>query len=319
MGELSLLSAAWFLIWRRGVSTRLLRCFEWHQSRRNTLWVPGVWLSLVCADIGDVPLYRDYRAASPMSDWLLCNHVIGSYDPPTLPLWSTSGLWSTYWSPLRYSNTGTVSQHFFSDALLQDMGFSSSWKWFTLEEITGMGKMFWLINCPTLACSIQWEQRRVQQNVTKQNFEILHPFLCFLAPKPVYSQGVTSYTQSQQTRQVTVIKPAAPSPASSTFSIYPVTSTVQPVAAAASVVPSYSQSPTYSTNAVTYSGKLWHFISKTLFQEQLFYCSLWVTWRWIVMQPISFVLDNKWVYVFIFSRMRAAIAMVNNMSNIIWY
>ncbi|XP_030579321.1 zinc finger RNA-binding protein [Archocentrus centrarchus] len=74
------------------------------------------------------------------------------------------------------------------------------------------------------------------------------------APKSVYSQGVTSYTQSQQTRQVTVIKPAAPSPASSTFSIYPVTSTVQPVAAAASVVPSYSQSPTYSTNAVTYSG-----------------------------------------------------------------
>lgn len=79
------------------------------------------------------------------------------------------------------------------------------------------------------------------------------------APKPVYSQGVTSYTQSQQTRQVTVIKPAAPSPASSTFSIYPVTSTVQPVAAAAaaaaSAVPSYSQSPTYSTNAVTYSGR----------------------------------------------------------------
>uniref|UniRef100_A0A8C5EVU2 Zinc finger RNA-binding protein n=1 Tax=Gouania willdenowi TaxID=441366 RepID=A0A8C5EVU2_GOUWI len=73
------------------------------------------------------------------------------------------------------------------------------------------------------------------------------------APKTGYSQGVTSYTQSQQTRQVTVIKPAAPSPASSTFSIYPVTSTVQPVAAA-SVVPTYSQSPTYSTNAVTYSG-----------------------------------------------------------------
>uniref|UniRef100_A0A3Q2YHV2 Zinc finger RNA-binding protein n=1 Tax=Hippocampus comes TaxID=109280 RepID=A0A3Q2YHV2_HIPCM len=74
------------------------------------------------------------------------------------------------------------------------------------------------------------------------------------APKPGYTQGVTSYTQTQQTRQVTVIKPAAPSPATSSFSIYPVTSTVQPVAAAASVVPSYSQSPTYSTNAVTYSG-----------------------------------------------------------------
>ncbi|XP_077600375.1 zinc finger RNA-binding protein-like isoform X1 [Stigmatopora nigra] len=74
------------------------------------------------------------------------------------------------------------------------------------------------------------------------------------APKPGYSQGVSSYSQSQQTRQVTVIKPAAPSPATSSFSIYPVTSTVQPVAAAPSVVPSYSQSPTYSTNAVTYSG-----------------------------------------------------------------
>uniref|UniRef100_A0A667YJ00 Zinc finger RNA-binding protein n=1 Tax=Myripristis murdjan TaxID=586833 RepID=A0A667YJ00_9TELE len=74
-----------------------------------------------------------------------------------------------------------------------------------------------------------------------------------LTPKPGYSQGVTPYTQTQQTRQVTAIKPAAPSPATSTFSIYPVSSTVQPVAAA-TVVPSYSQSPTYSTNAVTYSG-----------------------------------------------------------------
>ncbi|XP_049326578.1 zinc finger RNA-binding protein isoform X2 [Astyanax mexicanus] len=77
------------------------------------------------------------------------------------------------------------------------------------------------------------------------------------APKTGYSQGATPYTQTQQTRQVTAIKPATPSPATSTFSIYPVSSAVQPVAAAAaaaSVVPSYSQSPTYSTNAVTYSG-----------------------------------------------------------------
>ncbi|XP_045081539.1 LOW QUALITY PROTEIN: zinc finger RNA-binding protein [Coregonus clupeaformis] len=72
------------------------------------------------------------------------------------------------------------------------------------------------------------------------------------APKTGYSQpSLTPYTQ--QSRQVTAIKPATPSPATSTFSIYPV-STVQPVAAVASVVPSYSQSPTYSTNAVTYSG-----------------------------------------------------------------
>ncbi|KTG05451.1 hypothetical protein cypCar_00004338 [Cyprinus carpio] len=76
------------------------------------------------------------------------------------------------------------------------------------------------------------------------------------APKTGYSQGATPYTQTQQTRQVTAIKPATPRPATSTFSIYPVSSAVQPVAAAAaSVVPSYSQSPTYSTNAVTYSGK----------------------------------------------------------------
>lgn len=76
-------------------------------------------------------------------------------------------------------------------------------------------------------------------------------FSASAASKTGYSQAsLTPYTQTQQTRQVTAIKPAAPS----TFSIYPVSSTVQPVAAA-SVVPSYSQSPTYSTNAVTYSGK----------------------------------------------------------------
>lgn len=75
-----------------------------------------------------------------------------------------------------------------------------------------------------------------------------------VAPKAAYSQGAAQYTQAQQTRQVTAIKPANPSPATTTFSIYPVTSTVQPVAAAATVVPSYTQSATYSTTAVTYSG-----------------------------------------------------------------
>ena len=54
---------------------------------------------------------------------------------------------------------------------------------------------------------------------------------------------------------MTAIKSATPSPATTTFSIYPVSSTVQPVAAAATVVPSYTQSATYSTTAVTYSGK----------------------------------------------------------------
>ncbi|KAM9510073.1 zinc finger RNA-binding protein-like [Guaruba guarouba] len=74
------------------------------------------------------------------------------------------------------------------------------------------------------------------------------------APKAGYSQGATQYTQAQQMRHVTAIKPATPSPATTTFSIYPVSSTGQPVAAAATVVPSYTQSGTYSTTAITYSG-----------------------------------------------------------------
>nr|XP_014354337.1 PREDICTED: zinc finger RNA-binding protein isoform X1 [Latimeria chalumnae] len=76
------------------------------------------------------------------------------------------------------------------------------------------------------------------------------------APKTGYSQAASQYSQTPQTRQVTAIKPATQSPATTTFSIYPVSSTVQPVAAAAAatVVPSYTQSATYSSPAVTYSG-----------------------------------------------------------------
>ncbi|XP_075443745.1 zinc finger RNA-binding protein isoform X3 [Ascaphus truei] len=75
-----------------------------------------------------------------------------------------------------------------------------------------------------------------------------------VAPKAAYSQGAAQYTQAQQTRQVTAIKPANQSPATTTFSIYPVSSTVQPVAAGATMVPSYTQGATYGTTAVTYSG-----------------------------------------------------------------
>ncbi|MEE6457961.1 hypothetical protein FKM82_000126 [Ascaphus truei] len=74
-----------------------------------------------------------------------------------------------------------------------------------------------------------------------------------VAPKAAYSQGAAQYTQAQQTRQVTAIKPANQSPATTTFSIYPVSSTVQPVAAGATMVPSYTQGATYGTTAVTYS------------------------------------------------------------------
>ncbi|KAM8961967.1 zinc finger RNA-binding protein isoform 3-T3 [Pelodytes ibericus] len=95
-----------------------------------------------------------------------------------------------------------------------------------------------------------------QQPSVAESYYQTAPFaLSFpVAPKVGYSQGAAQYTQAQQTRQVTAIKPANPSPATTTFSIYPVSSTVQPVAAAATVVPSYTQSATYSTTAVTYSG-----------------------------------------------------------------
>ncbi|XP_066515570.1 zinc finger RNA-binding protein isoform X2 [Hoplias malabaricus] len=103
---------------------------------------------------------------------------------------------------------------------------------------------------PTATAAVAAAAAQPQQTVAESYYQT--------APKTGYSQGATQYTQTQQTRQVTAIKPATPSPATSTFSIYPVSSAVQPVAAAgaaaASVVPSYSQSPTYSTNAVTYSG-----------------------------------------------------------------
>ncbi|XP_077319025.1 zinc finger RNA-binding protein isoform X1 [Lithobates pipiens] len=92
-----------------------------------------------------------------------------------------------------------------------------------------------------------------QQSVAESYYQTA-PFALSLpvAPKAGYSQGAAQYTQAQQTRQVTAIKPANPNPATTTFSIYPVSSTVQPVGATA--VPSYTQGATYSTTAVTYSG-----------------------------------------------------------------
>ncbi|XP_069089289.1 zinc finger RNA-binding protein [Pleurodeles waltl] len=90
--------------------------------------------------------------------------------------------------------------------------------------------------------------------VAQSQPSVVESYYQTVAPKAAYSQGTTQYTQAQQTRQVTAIKPATPSPATTTFSIYPVSSTVQPVAAAATMVPSYTQGATYGTTAVTYSG-----------------------------------------------------------------
>ncbi|CAD7675105.1 unnamed protein product [Nyctereutes procyonoides] len=79
-----------------------------------------------------------------------------------------------------------------------------------------------------------------------------------IAPKAGYSQGTTQYTQAQQTRQVTAIKPATPSPATTTFSIYPVSSTVQ-------------SSATYSTMAVTYSGTSYSGYEAAVYSAASFY------------------------------------------------
>ncbi|KPP63931.1 Zinc finger RNA-binding protein-like [Scleropages formosus] len=110
----------------------------------------------------------------------------------------------------------------------------------TAPAVTYDGKQYY--QQPTATAAVVAAAAQPQPAVAESYYQT--------APKTGYSQGATQYTQTQQTRQVTAIKPAAPSPATSTFSIYPVSSTVQPVAAAAaSVVPSYSQSPTYSTTA----------------------------------------------------------------------
>ncbi|XP_071990438.1 zinc finger RNA-binding protein isoform X1 [Engystomops pustulosus] len=108
---------------------------------------------------------------------------------------------------------------------------------------------------PTATAAAVAAAAQPQPSVAESYYQTA-PFALSLpvAPKAGYSQGAAQYTQAQQTRQVTAIKPANPSPATTTFSIYPVSSTVQPVAAAATVVPSYTQSATYSTTAVTYSG-----------------------------------------------------------------
>lgn len=89
---------------------------------------------------------------------------------------------------------------------------------------------------------------------------------------------------------MTAIKPATPSPATTTFSIYPVSSTVQPVAAAATVVPSYTQSATYSTTAVTYSGKadkLFKWVSK-LEGDSLRNCLDWLSvFHEMILLPVA--------------------------------
>uniref|UniRef100_A0A4W3GLB7 Zinc finger RNA-binding protein n=1 Tax=Callorhinchus milii TaxID=7868 RepID=A0A4W3GLB7_CALMI len=75
------------------------------------------------------------------------------------------------------------------------------------------------------------------------------------APKNSFSQSATQYTQAQQPRQVTAIKPApTPSPVTTSYTVYPVVTTVQPTIAPATVAVSYTQTPTYNTTPVSYSG-----------------------------------------------------------------
>ncbi|XP_055514255.1 zinc finger RNA-binding protein-like isoform X4 [Leucoraja erinacea] len=78
-------------------------------------------------------------------------------------------------------------------------------------------------------------------------------------PKTSFSQTTTPYTQTQQSRQVTAIKPApAPIPVTTSYTVYPVVTTVQPsvqpTAAVATAAVSYTQTPSYNTTPVSYSG-----------------------------------------------------------------
>ncbi|XP_041061295.1 zinc finger RNA-binding protein-like isoform X5 [Carcharodon carcharias] len=80
-----------------------------------------------------------------------------------------------------------------------------------------------------------------------------------IAPKTSFSQSGTPYTQTQQSRQVTAIKPApTPIPVTTSFTVYPVVTTVQPTAqptaAVATAAVSYTQTPSYNTTPVSYSG-----------------------------------------------------------------
>lgn len=54
----------------------------------------------------------------------------------------------------------------FSDALIQDLWLSSAWKWFSLEEITHMGKMSWLSH-PSLQYSVRTEASTAQRDQTE--------------------------------------------------------------------------------------------------------------------------------------------------------
>ncbi|XP_072100443.1 zinc finger RNA-binding protein-like isoform X3 [Mobula birostris] len=80
-----------------------------------------------------------------------------------------------------------------------------------------------------------------------------------IAPKTSFSQTTTPYTQTQQSRQVTAIKPApTPIPVTTSYTVYPVVTTVQPTAqptaAVATAAVSYTQTPSYNTTPVSYSG-----------------------------------------------------------------
>ncbi|XP_078280218.1 zinc finger RNA-binding protein-like isoform X3 [Rhinoraja longicauda] len=80
-----------------------------------------------------------------------------------------------------------------------------------------------------------------------------------IAPKTSFSQTTTPYTQTQQSRQVTAIKPApAAIPVTTSYTVYPVVTTVQPTvqptAAVATAAVSYTQTPSYNTTPVSYSG-----------------------------------------------------------------
>uniref|UniRef100_A0A4W3GN86 Zinc finger RNA-binding protein n=1 Tax=Callorhinchus milii TaxID=7868 RepID=A0A4W3GN86_CALMI len=108
---------------------------------------------------------------------------------------------------------------------------------------------------PVSAAPQPQPQHTATESYYQTAFNLSSPLSFTVAPKNSFSQSATQYTQAQQPRQVTAIKPApTPSPVTTSYTVYPVVTTVQPTIAPATVAVSYTQTPTYNTTPVSYSG-----------------------------------------------------------------
>ncbi|XP_048415804.1 zinc finger RNA-binding protein-like isoform X1 [Stegostoma tigrinum] len=136
----------------------------------------------------------------------------------------------------------------------------TEWGWMT-DLIYGSSKDSYSYTRST-AATPSYDKQYYQQPVSaaaQPQHTATDSYYQTIAPKTSFSQSGTPYTQSQQSRQVTAIKPVStPIPVTTSFTVYPVVTTVQPTAqptaAVATAAVSYTQTPTYNTTPVSYSG-----------------------------------------------------------------